>query len=521
MKSAPASISVWFARRLRRASRSTSSQRGVRTTTLVCARPFYRLQRNTETLVSKTHMAYALNANRMARWQSLFMTPDYTVDRLPDYKAADASNPFVTFRAIPVKSRYQFMIDEAQFTIMGFIKGPVCRGQIALDVIEDQFWVWFIDPDVEATTHDGEFLASELKELELPASEGSDNLRLLHWLHYSKIEKEFLAAKAAHEMATYPNGRKLTLDMIWDGDGVNQNAALTVFRHFDSATVVKGLVGEDPKTAWVIDYPLLERIHYLLVAGYDVYGNAGLQLFSRLYMDFLRIGGEFNFLYFLPPEVRTAAIDNWYRGAEKNIAAYLADYQQLFAQDTGITYTGGDPKAELYAHLKARVGPALSSYYDLDRAALPSTVRGDLSRLAGTKGVPVSWLPELSIMTIETASGRKTVTLVHNDGHTNVATMFDEQARRVPAEDTLTVVPGFLGAYPNALFKLKQEDLPAFSDAVAHLSSEADYATLMGRWGVRRTDPAFWAHSDLIYGQVEALDYADTGVLDYSRIDNR
>ena len=57
------------------------------------------------------------------------------------------------------------------------------------------------------------------------------------------------------------------------------------------------------------------------------------------------------------------------------------------------------------------------------------------------------------MMTIETASGPKTVTLVHNDGHTNVATMFDEKARRVPAEDTLTVVPGFLGAYPNALLQ--------------------------------------------------------------------
>jgi len=43
------------------------------------ARPFYRLQRNDETRVSKTHMAYALNANRMARWQSLFMTPEYKV----------------------------------------------------------------------------------------------------------------------------------------------------------------------------------------------------------------------------------------------------------------------------------------------------------------------------------------------------------------------------------------------------------------------------------------------------------
>ena len=67
------------------------------------------------------------------------------------------------------------MIDEAQYTIMGFIKGPVCRGQIALDVIEDQFWVWFIDPDVEAATNDGEFLATQLTDLQLPASEGSDD----------------------------------------------------------------------------------------------------------------------------------------------------------------------------------------------------------------------------------------------------------------------------------------------------------------------------------------------------------
>jgi len=50
------------------------------------------------------------------------------------------------------------------------------------------------------------------------------------------------------------------LDMIWDGDGANPNAALTVMRHFDSATVVQGLVGEPPKTAWLVDYSLLERI---------------------------------------------------------------------------------------------------------------------------------------------------------------------------------------------------------------------------------------------------------------------
>jgi hypothetical protein len=464
-------------------------------------------------------MAYALDAKRMQTWQALFLDPEYAVDELPDYKTVDAANPFLTFRAIPVKSRYRFMIDEAQYTIMGFIKGPVCRGQIALDVIEDQFWVFFIDPEVEAATNDGEFLASQLKDLQLPASEGSTILRPAQWVKFSKMEKAYLAAQAQHELQTYPNGRKLTLDMIWNGDGNNPNAALTVFRHFDSATVVKGLVGDDPKTAWVIDYPLLERIHYLLVAGYDVYGNAGLQLFSRLYMDFLRIGGEFNFLYFLPPDARTAALDNWYRGAESSISGFLQEYRALFNRDTGITYAGSDEKIELYEHLKARIGPALSHGYDLDHA--PAELLPDLTKLATTQGMAVSWLPELMMMTVATPAGPRPFTLVHNDGHTNVATMFGENKRRLPEEDTLTVVPGYLGAYPNAFFKVDQRDLARFANAVAALSSEADYTALMTAFGVRRSDPAFWAHSDLVFDQVEGLDYSDTGVLDYSRIENR
>ena len=485
------------------------------------ARPYYRLQRSPDTLVSKTNMAYAFNAKRLQRWTSLFLAPGYNVDALPDYKTANASNPFVTYRAIPVKSRYQFMLDEAQYTIMGFIKGPVCRGQIALNVIEDHFWVWFVDPDFETASNDGEFLATQLTNLELPAKEGSSSLRLLHWNHYAKIEKKYMAAKAAREAAAYPNGRKLTLDMIWDGGGTNQSAALTIFRHFDSATVVKGLVGEEPKTAWVIDYPLLERIHYLLVAGYDVYGNVRIQLFSRLYMDFLRIGGEFNFVYFLPQEARTAALDNWYRGAEDTIAKYVAESQHMFNQDTGVEYKGGDPKHELFEHLKARIGPALSHHYDLGGASLQADAQFELSRLAAARGVPVSLLPELSMLTVETAEGPRPFTLIHNDGHTNVASMFHEQKRRVPEEDTLTVVPGFLGAYPNAFFKVQQADLPGFVDAVNRLADEPSFAELMTRFGVRRTDPGFWAHSDLIFRQVESLDYPDRGVLDYSRIENR
>ena len=85
---------------------------------------------------------------------------------------------------------------------------------------------------------------------------------------------------------------------------VDDNAALTVLRHYDSATVVKGFVGGAPKTGWVVGYSLLERIHYLLVAGFDVFGNVGHQLTTRMYMDFLRMEGEYNFLLLLPPARR-------------------------------------------------------------------------------------------------------------------------------------------------------------------------------------------------------------------------
>ena len=55
---------------------------------------------------------------------------------------------------------------------------------------------------------------------------------------------------------------------------------------------------------WVIDYPLLERIYYALVAGFDVFGTMGHQLAVRLYMDTMRVEGETYFLDFLPLEMR-------------------------------------------------------------------------------------------------------------------------------------------------------------------------------------------------------------------------
>jgi len=87
------------------------------------SRVYYRLRPVTATLVSKTHMPYALNPARMARFQSWFIDEPYRVTTLPSHQPEVAGNPFVAFEQLPVRSRYRMMLDEAQFTVMGFIKG--------------------------------------------------------------------------------------------------------------------------------------------------------------------------------------------------------------------------------------------------------------------------------------------------------------------------------------------------------------------------------------------------------------
>src|SRR5208283_2926416 len=74
-------------------------------------RVYYRLQRDLEPIVAKTHMPYRLDKARMERYLALFLAPDYTVDREPSYMPQQASNGLATFRAIPEESRYRFLLD--------------------------------------------------------------------------------------------------------------------------------------------------------------------------------------------------------------------------------------------------------------------------------------------------------------------------------------------------------------------------------------------------------------------------
>ncbi|TPH15662.1 fatty acid cis/trans isomerase [Litorilituus lipolyticus] len=479
---------------------------------------FYRLVKNNDTIIAKRHMPYPFGNEKYKRLTELFYTADYSVESLPDYQLKTASNPFITFKDIPAKSRYKFLLEQSQFSIMNFIKGPVCRGQVALNVIEDHFWVAFHDPETIEAYHTDEFIVENSDLLQLPAATSDKTISLLYWRQYAKRQEEYINKKLEYIEKINLKQRDLDLNLLWTGNG-NPNATLTVFRHFDSASVLQGFVGQAPKTAWLISYPLLERIHYLLVAGFDVYGNVGHQLKTRLYMDFLRMEAESAFIALLPAKDRKRIHEHWYRDTSAAIKDYIFsdDFHQL--PETNIHYKTDNPKTELYQLIKTHTQGSVVDNYTI--SASYNDIEKSFSMLNYMAGESIAILPQVSYVMVNSAQGNQVYSLINNSAHSNVAHLFSEANRRLPSEDTLTVTRGIVGTYPNAFFEISADQIDNFVSQLSQIKSEQDYRTLKDNYAIRRSSPNFWPFADKLHQWYFTHQPTSAGLLDFNRLENR
>ncbi|HXV36481.1 MAG TPA: fatty acid cis/trans isomerase [Myxococcota bacterium] len=491
-------------------------------------RVWYRLIPLDSTVLHKSHMSYALSDAKRARLAELFLETDWNPTELPVYHVSEASNPFATFREIPARSRYQFLLDDAQYFFRTFIRGPVCHGRVAVSVIEDHFFIAFLDPDSDMSIIDAAFLEEAEDLLGLPA-EGEGEIGGI-WLKYNLDQRRYLDVRERYYDKLDPNLLGPTLDAVWDGDGGNSNALLTVFRHFDNAEVVRGFVGAYPKTAWIVDFPLFERIYYDLVANFDVFGNVAHQISTRLYMDHLRMQSENLFLAFVPVYRREAVRESWYAGAEGD-RSYRVNAIRSNHHATQIKFKTRDVTRELLQMIAER-NPAVTGPADrLNRCERPPCDAPDataverraeraLQPLAGVTGRWVAELPELSFLIVR--SGRApeadaSYSLAHNRAHTNVAAMFDEDERLVPEDDTLTIARGYLGSYPNFVFEVPIDEIEAFASALRAVGGATDFEALVSRWGVRRTSPRFWGAVDWIHEDDRRRNPSEAGIFDFGR----
>ena len=495
---------------------------------------YYRFQKIHSTIVYKTHMVVELGDETLARLDELFIDTPWL--EKPHWVKLDdkaGANPFLIYSQIPPEVRYRFLLDNAEYVLRTFIRGPVCKGQIALNVIHDHFWVMFLDPAADQTVQNPDFLVEQAPNLRLPTEEGSDQKILQTFSNrYRDRYKRFYKAKSDLYDEMDPEG--FGIDAIWKGERATDAPIQTIYRHFDSASVHKGVLGGLPRTLWLIDYSQFERIYYALVAGFDVFGNLSHQVNVRRYMDYLRIEGELNFIELLPKNTRLETLQSWYLGDR---AFENASHDEIRSnRETLIPYRTNDPKRELVEmvvdqHLLESVGIAFDTIdYNKDgrETSMPESFETHEDILDGFRALTApgtgfirhvtgSEVNLIYVRVRDYQGADRFFTIVINRWHDNVNSMFGEKSRLDPTKDSIDFVLGSIGSYPNYFIDIDAQEVPDFFDMLENFDDSEEYVAKIRKYGVNRADADFWSSYDWFQARLNESDPLRAGLYDLNR----
>lgn len=516
---------------------------------------YYCIIKFNATIVNKNHLPYEISLHKLNWIKNLFIASHWEMSSgsLPPYKKIIskpkldlknfsqlskeslfpkenekdiaqnklASNPFQVFKNIPQESRYRFLLEDAYYHIMTFMKGTSCNGTLSVNAVQDHFFVLFMDPaaDLKINT------SSVLDFHEFPGRYGREveDKKIISYFKQTETRKLARHRRSENLLKEYPAG--LPMDAIWDGDRTqkghgeeatsnkkvfthnNQNAILTIFRHNDSASVTRGPLGDLTKTAFVMDYSTFERMAYDLVINFDAFGSFGHMLLTRTYMNLIRSDAEDNYLIFFPLEVRNKLLDIWYNDRESEVlwdklreqkildklaqtileSAEWTKLHKKFLGDKEITTIPNaipfssaltDPrdyhlelmKKILFEHL----GPEIIGPDDtLNWKKLKSVSQNDetekiLSELTqevkDKKHPHVYFFPELSFVVLGETNPhgqrvyKKFYSLIHNREFNSISLMIGEEYHHTPEEDTLVLTPKVVGYYPNQFFYVENTE---------------------------------------------------------------
>ncbi len=519
---------------------------------------YYRLRPVTNTLTHKDHIPFKFDQAKYQALKKDFYDSKWSskIKQLPAYGRAGA-NPFQTFKQIPIKARYNFLLLDASYHIMTFIKGPVCKGQTAVNVVNDHFWVMFVDPDKDIMVKDRKLELKIANNSAFPARDMDD---VLPSADYRKRYWESVGFKFR---ALVDRRKPLDFNFIWNGDKKNTNSLLTIYRHFDSAQVLRGLRGTTPKTVWVFDYQVFESIYYNLTAGYNVFGPVMHQLNTRLFMEMSRLASEDMFLSFMPQGKRLALRESWNRKTPESKESVAKTAVDIFIGDVRgklkfeYPFYGGElkvgplngrwasstekslnktlssknpsdrnikidePKTKFLQHLISerfsdeQINSKQDYFENEFKNKRESTGLTELQKLSKLKGISIQNLPDTILLLIKDSD--QIFTIVHNKAHYNVSMMFLEEDLRNPAMDTLDVISGVVSSYANLFVVLNSNQLNQFVSDVSGITSAKQSWAILKKYAVSRGDSNFWKiHGIFSERSFEPLTN-ESGILDLNR----
>ena len=495
---------------------------------------YYRFEKIHSTIVHKTHIIFKFDDAVLKRFRELFIAPKW-VEKPHDigFNVKTSANPFRAYEQIPVRSRYQFLLDNSHFIIMNFIRGPVCRGQMALNVIPDHIWIMFKDPEYDLFVRHPEFIKEQIDNLTLPIESTEQSLLKTFSDEYRGKYLNYMEAKLALSAKEFPNG--MSLDSIWRGEKSSDAPFLTIYRHFDSASVHKGAIGEESRTMWVMDYSTIEKIYYTLVAGYDVFGNISHQTNIRRYSDFLRAEGEVNFIEYMPKNVRGDIFRSWYIGDSD-----IEDHEEEFLfekRDSSIEYTTAYPKHEFVqkvvnTHLLKSAGIHFDDInYKSPNKPLPKMPIKFETESDFKEAARAITLAGSGFITFMTDTGANNMflrinmpdgtylskNLVINRWHDNVNSLFNGEDVLDASKDTMDILDFSVGSYPNAFIIVGLADLADFMDLMKNMTGTDSEIKRLKKYFLSRSNPHFWEIFDWFNEEFKRKDPIKAGMYDLNR----
>ena len=244
---------------------------------------------------------------------------------------------------------------------------------------------------------------------------------------------------------------------------------------------------------FLLDHAQFERIYYVLVAGYDVFGNVSHQTNIRRYMDFLRIEGELNFLAYMPRKKRLAMLRSWYiNDSDSDEFKYL----NLDVMGNAIKYKTVYPKYEFINKLlQKQILPATGIHFDTLNLKKP--------------GAPQPKIPK-KLKTMQEFIQAARATSLAGSGF--ISTMTDSGANNIFLRIDMPD-----GSYPNVFVVVKFKDLPDFIDLMKHSKATDSDIKRMKKYFISRSDKDFWKIYDWFQADFYKKEPLKGGLYDLNR----
>jgi hypothetical protein len=485
----------------------------------------YRFNKVHSSIVLKTHIVYEVNKKSLERLKEIFIKPTWGNKAITpiDFKVV---NPFFNFAQIPAKIRYRFLLENSRLIMDFFTRGPVCSGgKVGTWVLQDHSWALFEDPEYDISVQPGYYQNKKIKKhINVPTMVKKDKL----WSYYSRHTRKYEKEHAKLLLKRFPEGRGL--EQIWDGDGKNPNALLTLFRHGGySVSVHHGQIGQVPKTMGLINFAIFERIYYDLVAGFDIYGSFKHKINSRLMITHLRRELEDNFLSLLPADIRREQRKAWYQDKKENNKKYHFDKMKSKFPISNKKSAAKELVVKIInARLSKKVSGPIDSINGHDRLntsiAMSSEItdedslNANLPLIAGVIKGFAQYFPETSYFAFKKGDGEVLYyTVTRSRAHFSVHYLLGEEKVLDKANDTIHIKKDFPLSFPQQFFEIDMKDAQSFIDQISYIRSLEAYKELENKYGIPKGDIRFWKFYDALNAHIRELDPINAGVLDINR----